>query len=114
MSSEEKRKYQRKLLHADAQIADLMGRSWLPISLLDISTGGVAFTTDEEVTIGDIRTIEYSLPEYPDRIHCDIKIANMLINRLDADSLPGKYRVGAEFDRIDANDIASIEQFIQE
>jgi hypothetical protein len=114
MSSVEKRQYQRKLLHANAQIADLMGRSWLPIHLLDISVSGIAFTTDEEIAIEDIRTIEFSLPESPNRIRCDLKVANMLVNHPDENSLPGKYRIGAILDRIEGSDIASIERFIQD
>ncbi len=114
MSPEEKRQHQRKLLHADAHIADLMGRTWLPIYLLDISEAGIAFVTDEEVAIDDIRTIEFTLPEQTDCIRCDIKIANMLFNRNDPESPAGKYRIGAAFDQIDAADVASIAQFILE
>jgi hypothetical protein len=114
MPSEEKRQYQRKLLQADAQIADLMMRSWTPIRLIDISAGGVAFATAESVAIDDIRTIEFSLPGCPARIRCEIKVANMLVNRLQEDLALGKYRIGATFDRIEASDVASIEQFVKD
>jgi hypothetical protein len=114
MFPEEKREHQRKLLCANATIADLMGRTWLPIHLLDISEGGVAFVTNEEVAIDDVRTIEFSLPGDPERIRCDIKVANMLVNHPDDNSSQGKYRVGAVFDRIEPETVASIERFVQE
>jgi hypothetical protein len=114
MDSEEKRQHERKLLRADAKVADLMGRSWMPIRLLDISEAGIAFTTDEEVAIDDIRMIEFSLPENPTRIRCEVKVVNLLVNRAEENSAPGKYRLGAIFDRIDSEDISLIEQFIQE
>jgi hypothetical protein len=114
MSSEEKREYQRKLLRADAKIADLMLRSWLPIHLIDISVGGIAFATDEEIAIDDVRSIEFSLPGNSARVRCEIRIANMLVNRLEEDTALGKYRVGATFDRIEASDVASIEQFVKD
>jgi hypothetical protein len=115
MSPEERRQHQRKLVDANAQIADLMGRSWMAIHLLDISQSGIAFVTDEEVAIDDIRTIEFSLPGSPDRVRCEVRVANMLVNRLDEENAaPGKYRVGAAFERIDARDVASIERFVEE
>jgi hypothetical protein len=114
MDFQEQRQHERKSLDSDALIADLMGRSWAPIQLLDVSVAGLAFMIDEEVAIDDIRMLEFSLPGSPGRICCEVKIMHRLANRSGDPTPQAAYRVGAVFERIDSEDVSMIERFIRQ
>jgi hypothetical protein len=109
----DRRRHERRLASAEAQMADLMGRSWLPIRLIDISEGGIAFTTEEEIEIGDVRSIAFVLPGDGKRIDCEVRIANLMAIR-PVDELSGKYRLGASFESLIDDQRYRIRRFVED
>jgi hypothetical protein len=103
----EKRRHFRKSLHAEASIADVLGNTWSHIHFLDISRTGAAFIAPEELVSGSSRTIRFQLPSSDKRINAICKIVHCAAHSY----LPG-FRVGAEFVRIDTEDMELIDKFI--
>jgi len=107
MAVNDKRLHFRKSLHAEASIADVLGNTWSPINFLDISRNGVAFISQDELPQGASRTVRFHLPNNPKRIGAVCKIVHCAAHSY----LPG-YRIGAEFVRIDSEDVKLIDLFI--
>ena len=103
----EKRRHFRKSLRAEASLADVLGNTWSPITLLDISRIGAAFIAPGELSTGSSRMIRFSLPDNPHSISAVCKIVHCAEHAY----LPG-YRIGAEFVRIDAQDVELIDRFV--
>lgn len=107
MTVNDKRMHFRKSLHAEALIADVLGNTWSHINFLDISRSGAAFISPDELTTGSSRMVRFYLPNNPTRISAICKIIHCAAHTY----LPG-YRVGAEFVRIDSEDVKLIDDFI--
>ncbi len=107
MAVNDKRMHFRKSLHAEASIADVLGNTWSQVNFLDIARNGVAFISPEEQTAGSSRLLRFHLPTNSKHITVVCKIVHCAAHAY----LPG-YRVGAEFVRIDSEDVALIDHFI--
>jgi hypothetical protein len=107
MTTSDKRRHFRKSLHAEASIADVLGNTWSGIHFLDISRTGAAFIAPDELVGGSSRMIRFRLPTSDKQITVICKIVHCAAHSY----LPG-FRVGAEFVRIDAEDVDLIDQFI--
>lgn len=107
MTVNDKRMHFRKSLHAEASIADVLGNTWSQINFLDISRNGAAFISPDELATGSSRMVRFHLPNNPTRISAICKIIHCAAHTY----LPG-YRVGAEFVRIDSEDVKLIDDFI--
>jgi c-di-GMP-binding flagellar brake protein YcgR len=105
---EEKRVHLRKALQTEGWLADALGNTWAPIKLLDISLGGIAFIGTEELAVDSSRIFRFHLPNDGRLIKFVGRIANCHAHQY----LAG-FRVGAQFTRIDNNDLNLIQQFIE-
>ncbi|MGZ3159535.1 MAG: PilZ domain-containing protein [Burkholderiaceae bacterium] len=105
----DKRAHFRKSLEADAWLADVLGNTWTPVRLMDISIGGAAMILEEELHAGATRMLRFSLPGSTERLIFTARIAHCTKHTF----LAG-YRVGVEFIRRDAHAVAAIEQFIKD
>jgi c-di-GMP-binding flagellar brake protein YcgR len=106
---EEKRVHLRKALQTDGWLADPLGNTWAAIKLLDISMGGIAFIGTEELAVDSSRIFRFQLPNDERQIKFVGRIANCNQHQY----LAG-FRVGAQFTRIDSNDLSLIQQFIEQ
>lgn len=102
----EQRQHVRKILDSSAQLADALGKSWIPVTLLDISVGGAAFATTERVIVDTARGLKFTLPDNPNEFQATAKI----VNRAQAGN---GFRVGVTFVKIDAEAVASIRQYVE-
>jgi hypothetical protein len=106
---QDKRAYLRKSLKTEAWLADVLGNTWNPVTMLDISIGGAAFVMEEELHAGATRMLRFSLPGSTERLVFTARIAHCAKHTY----LAG-YRVGVEFIRRDAHAVAAIEKFIKD
>jgi c-di-GMP-binding flagellar brake protein YcgR len=105
----DKRAHFRQSLEGEAGLSDVLGNTWTPVRLLDISIGGAAFIAEEELHAGATRMLRFSLPGSSERLVFTARIAHCTKHTF----LAG-YRVGVEFIRRDAQAVAAIEKFIQD
>jgi hypothetical protein len=105
----EKRAHVRKPLVTDAALADVLGNTWTPVRLLDISIGGAAFMIEEPLSAGATRMLRFCLPGSEEHLVFTARIANCIKHTY----LPG-YRVGVEFVRRDGQAVAEINRFIKD
>ena len=106
MAIDDKRKQQRKSLHGEALVADVLGNTWTKVDLLDISPSGLAFLSTEEFAGGSARTLRFFLPENPQRISVVCHIVHCA-----AHSYLQGYRIGAEFVRMHEDDLQAVTLF---
>jgi hypothetical protein len=106
---QDKRAHFRKSLDTQAWLADVLGNTWNPVRMLDISIGGAAFIVEEELHPGATRMLRFSLPGSAERLVFTARIAHCAKHTF----LAG-YRVGVEFIRREAHAVAAIEKFIQD
>ncbi|MBI1890617.1 MAG: PilZ domain-containing protein [Burkholderiales bacterium] len=107
MTFEEKRVHLRKALQTEGWVADPLGNNWTAIQLLDISMGGIAFISEENMAVNSSRIFRFHLPGKDRQIDFIGRIANCNQHQY----LAG-YRVGAQFTRIDAMDLIIVERFV--
>jgi hypothetical protein len=106
MITMEQRAYVRRLLDAEGTMANALGNAWSQIRILDISRMGIAFATDELLIVNTSRAMSLRLPDSSE----PIKFIAKIVNRSPRTDIG--FRVGANFVKIDANDIALIEQYV--
>jgi hypothetical protein len=104
----EKRAHVRRPLITDASLADILGNTWTPVRLLDISVGGAAFMINEALSPGSTRMLRFSLPGSEEQLVFTARVANCNKHTF----LEG-YRVGVEFVRRDSQAVAEIDKFIK-
>lgn len=107
MTVSDKRRHFRKALRTEASIADVLGNTWSEITCLNISRNGVAFIASTELPAGSSRTIKFQLPNEPRHITAVCKVIHCAAHSY----LPG-FRIGAEFVRIDHEDVELIDNFV--
>ncbi|MGZ5781213.1 MAG: PilZ domain-containing protein [Burkholderiaceae bacterium] len=105
----DKRAHFRKSIETEAWLADVLGNTWNPVRLMDISIGGAAIILEEELHPGATRMLRFSLPDSTERLVFTARIAHCTKHTF----LAG-YRVGVEFIRRDAHAVAAIEKFIKD
>ena len=105
----DKRTHFRKSVETEAWLADVLGNTWNPVRLMDISIGGAAIILEEELHTGATRMLRFSLPGSTERLVFAARIAYCTKHTF----LAG-YRVGVEFIRRDGHAVAVIEKFIQD
>lgn len=104
---QEKRAHKRKLLLAEAVIADASGSAWSTIVLLDISSIGVAFASAQIMERDDIRMLRFCLPGSPRRHDAAVCVVHS-----SSAGVPSGYRVGAKFSAIDPATLELIADFV--
>lgn len=102
-----RRAHFRKDVQTDAWIADPVGDEWSRATLLDISTGGLAFIGDGQLASDALRMFRFYLPGNPKRLQVTVKIMNCAKHAF----LNG-FRIGTEFVRLNEQDAAAIQQFV--
>lgn len=105
----DKRAYFRKSLQGEAWLADVLGNTWNPVRLLDISIGGAALLSEEEFHPGATRMLRFALPGNTELLVFTARIVHCAKHTF----LAG-YRIGVEFIRRDAHAVAAIEKFIRD
>jgi c-di-GMP-binding flagellar brake protein YcgR len=108
MSGIEKRAHFRQSLLTEAWLGDVGGDGWSPIRLLDISVSGAAFVLKEALGIGTHYMFRFRLPNNPQSVNFIAQIMHCTPH-----TYLGGYRTGVQISKIDANDLAQIEQFIK-
>ena len=96
--------------------ATVSGASWLavpatwPIQLLDLSVGGLAFTSPHAIEVGRTASIRATLG--PEALSCQIRVC---WSRPRNGALPGKslYEVGAVFLPLDDSSRRALETFLK-
>ena len=104
---QELRAHVRRLLDADAAIADSTGKQWRSVQMLDISGSGVAFASNEPVESGASHMFNFYLPGTSRRNEVVLKIVEC-----NEGMTNGRYRIGARFTAIDDDSRAIIKQFV--
>ncbi len=105
----EQRVHFRMDLQADAMVADVMGEVWHPVTPLNISTCGIAFTISEQLPSDALRRFRFYLPGNPKVINLVLKIGYSRNHAF----LPG-FRTGATFASVKDADLILIRQFISD
>lgn len=103
-----RRMHSRVLLNADGWIAAAEGDEWAPIKALDISKGGFAFVTKENIPLETVRKFRLQLPGGSRLMNFEARITHCL-DLHDTHS----YRVGVEFSKVDVKDMATIEWYVE-
>ncbi|MBB5017215.1 hypothetical protein HNQ59_000477 [Chitinivorax tropicus] len=100
----EKRVYARKTIRGTGSIADARGESWEPVTIFDLSQGGVGFHTKSSLTVGQARMLRFSIPiEPPLEVSTTIRIVYCTPH-----PHLGGYRVGGEFKKLDQEKLDAI------
>ncbi|MGZ3254130.1 MAG: PilZ domain-containing protein [Burkholderiaceae bacterium] len=102
----EQRQHIRKELTASALIANATGSDWKPVTLLDISVGGAAFSTSERVIVDTTRLVNITLPNEDKPIPLSAKIVNR-------SPMGTAFRVGIKFFNADPTAIEQIRHYIE-
>ncbi len=102
----EQRQHIRKELVASALIANATGNDWKPVTLLDISIGGAAFSTAERVIVDTMRLVNITLPNQDKPIPLSAKIVNR-------SPMGATFRVGVKFFNPDPAAIEQIRHYIE-
>ncbi|MBI1890384.1 MAG: PilZ domain-containing protein [Burkholderiales bacterium] len=105
----EQRQHPRKFLEVDAVMADEFGNFMRPVKLLNISRMGLAFATNEMLAPGTLYMFRFNLPEQERKVRFTASVVHSSTNTELAN-----FRVGARFAKIDEEDLALIEQYINE
>ncbi|MGZ3237591.1 MAG: PilZ domain-containing protein [Burkholderiaceae bacterium] len=102
----DQRQHVRKEVVASALIANPTGSDWKPVTLLDISIGGAAFSTSERVIVDTTRLVNITLPneEKP------IPLSGKIVNR---SPMGAAFRVGIKFFNADPSAIEQIRHYIE-
>lgn len=95
------------MMREQAFMADASATSWAPIVLLDISLRGVSFATPEPLVAGLVRELQFTVPGSPVRHHARINVV-----RQSTAGVPGGFKVGAMFVRIDPETTSHIADFV--
>lgn len=101
-----RRAYPRKLLQGNGLITNPASEQKLPITLLDISLGGVAFLATAEIAKDSLWLVRFPVGE--ETMTGNIQIA-YCIKHLLTDA----YRVGAQFKRLRPDQLAIVERYTQ-
>lgn len=104
----DKRAHFRKSIETEAWLADVLGNTWNPVRMLDISIGGAAFVAEEELHSGATRMLRFSLPGSAEQLVFTARVAHCAKHTF----LSG-YRVGVEFVRREAHAVEAIQKFIE-
>ncbi|WP_137939659.1 PilZ domain-containing protein [Chitinivorax sp. B] len=100
----DKRVYARKTIRGSGSIADASGESWVPVTILDISQGGVGFHGRSNLIVGHVRMIRFTLPTDPPlEATATVRIAYCAPH-----PHLGGFRVGAEFKKLDSEKLEAI------
>jgi hypothetical protein len=102
----EQRQYVRKELVASAFLASAAGDDWKPVTLLDISVGGAAFSTSERVIVDTTRLVNITLPNEDKPIPLSAKIVNR-------SPMGSAFRVGIKFYNVAPSALEQIRHFIE-
>jgi c-di-GMP-binding flagellar brake protein YcgR len=102
----DQRQHARKELVASALIANATGNDWKPVTLLDISVGGAAFSTSERVIVDTTRLVNITLPNEDRPIPLSAKIVNR-------SPMGTAFRVGIKFFNADPSAIEQIRHYIE-
>lgn len=105
----EQRVHFRMDLQAEAAVADVMGEVWHPVTPLNISVHGIAFTISEQLPAEALRRFRFYLPGNPKVINLVLKIGYSRNHAF----LSG-FRTGATFATIKEADLALIRQFVSD
>jgi len=109
MSDQDKRRHFRKSLQAKATIADILGNTWTSIDMLDISSSGAAFMSEEALPPGSARMVRFQLPDSDKRYTVVCKIVHCTEH-----SFLRGYRVGSEFVRAGEEELRAIARFVND
>lgn len=104
----EQRVHFRMDLQTEAWIADVMGEVWHPVNPLNMSIGGIAFASGEQLPADSVRRFRFYLPGNPKMLNLVVKIG---YSRRHA-YLPG-FRIGSSFAKVRDEDMALIRAFIE-
>ncbi|HEY8100113.1 MAG TPA: PilZ domain-containing protein [Burkholderiaceae bacterium] len=102
----DQRQHVRKEIVASALIANPSGNDWKPVTLLDISVGGAAFSTSERVIVDTTRLVNITLPNEVKPIPLSAKIVNR-------SPMGSAFRVGIKFFNADPIAIEQIRHYIE-
>lgn len=103
----EQRQHIRKELIANALLSNATGKDWKPVTLLDISVGGAAFSTTERVIVDTTRLLNITLPDDDKPISLSAKV----VNRRPSGT---GFRVGIKFFNVDPAAIEQIRHYIED
>lgn len=107
--SEDKRVHLRRALQTEGWLADMQESQWRNIDLLDISKGGAAFISPDNLPIESSQRFRFHLPGNPQLINFVVKITRCVEHPYFSG-----YRVGAQFMQIENKDLQAIEDFIND
>src|SRR4051812_15488513 len=102
----DQRQHARKELVASALIANPTRNDWKPVTLLDISIGGAAFSTSERVIVDTTRLVNITLPNEDKPIPLSAKIVNR-------SPMGTAFRVGIKFFNADPAAIEQIRHYVE-
>ncbi|MBI1891391.1 MAG: PilZ domain-containing protein [Burkholderiales bacterium] len=102
-----RRMHSRVLLNADGWIATAAGDAWDPIKALDISKGGFAFVTKENLALDTVRQFRLQMPGGSRLMNFEARVTHC-IDLHDTNS----YRVGVEYSKVEVADMTTIEWYV--
>lgn len=105
----EKRVHLRQPLQSEGWLFDQSGNRWNPISLLDVSKGGIALIAQEKLVVDSTRLFQFQLPGSSKLMNFEGRITYCAEHTF----LAG-YRAGIQFTRMDVIDLAAIEWFVDQ
>lgn len=104
----EKRAGPRKLLKAEGEIGDALGSAWVPVQILDLSSGGVGFFCKQELIAGSIHMLRVHLPgNHAETLRVVVRVAYCHLH-----SMFDGYRIGGAFGELPDEAQALIDKFM--
>ena len=123
MNGKEKRKHKRINLSGYIKIAPLTttgNTNYLKGKYLNVSQGGILFQASEQIEIGSLLKIEFSLPEnkvlaakYREFLNLEGKKTIIIGKVVRVNQKDDKYELGIQFINMYEGDMANLQRFLQ-
>ncbi len=104
---QDQRAHSRKLLEAEAAIADPSGDLWITVPMLDISRMGIAFSSPAAIEGGATYLFRIDLPGIEGRVEALLRVVHSSNTGMEQG-----FRVGARFASVTQDDAQRIVRFL--